>query len=177
MVLRLLDAARAEGWVIHFFASLRSLRSGQAAVEAVLNDGHALGFLCRDPASLVASFEEFEEALMPMGHVVDSAGLRSLDGLSYRPEGLSMASVLGSAKDAPDWIRPAGTTADQEAYEAGYDGFSWSAQVLAEMNSLVDATICVRPLVLMQLDPHLDQLRQLVSDAIHSDRRMTTLTS
>jgi hypothetical protein len=94
MTVRLLVRAREEGWIMHFFASLRSLRASPSLPEAILNDGHDLDWLCTKTevaADFPAAAEEFRE----FGHEVVG-----LVGEGVCPEG----AAFSAAPDDPEAI-------------------------------------------------------------------------
>lgn len=57
MLLRLLEFARLHGDQYHFFVSTRVMSALPAAVDAILNERHALDWLCRRPAEFPADYE------------------------------------------------------------------------------------------------------------------------
>lgn len=168
-VLRMLEMARFTGYKYHFFASLRVLRAFPSMADAVLNDGHALDWLCKH----AEDEDRFEEAV------------RLLESVGNTPRGFAYKGAWPSAETTFDGMdrlsflcadpgpHPAGlrffpveTRIARESFRSGMTGRSWTDAVKTQVRDAASrnrgAIVVVRPQVLAKFDPYLSLTREIL---------------
>ena len=171
MVLRLLQLARERGLRFQFFASTRVLRAFPSLAESVLNEGHALDWLCKHPNRHAQASELFGQ----IGHRFRGVAL-------VRP---ALIQTLPCDFVVSHWpVETAGTLISQpldelrDALHAGITYRQWIDEARAEMLEHDFTVIAARPQVLARVDSKLAAFEELfrtshtpvvASDLVHSD--------
>ncbi len=150
MVLRLLTAARERGLKFQFFASTRVLRAFPSLGESVLNEGHALDWLCKHPTRHALAVDLFAR----IGHRFRGIAVvrpTEVDLIAASEFVVSHWPVTGHAPVIPqrlpelrDFIRGGQSLAD------------WLAAASSELQSESEVVvIAARPQALSHVDPQL----------------------
>jgi len=77
MLLKLLDFARINGYEFHFFVSSRVMAALPSALDAILNERHALDWLCRRPATVIEDFGRAQQDIKRFDHKWQGLGFVS----------------------------------------------------------------------------------------------------
>ena len=172
MLIRLLDFARRRGLKFQFFASNRVLRAFPASAEAVLNDGHALDWLCKHPERLDEALSLFAPiGHRPTGFAVTKHETLPPDFAKFKfvssPIPLDIESIPKFVPIVPalrDWIRLGGTVA------------TWGDAAKSSLESPDELTIiAIRPQTLAKVDPKLTFFDEITQSAV--DREPVTFAS
>jgi hypothetical protein len=182
MMLRLLELGRFTGYKFHFFVSNRVVRALPASVEAVLNDGHDLDWLCKHPENATARFADAEELFANHGRKIEGLAIRGAwpgDATFAGVEKLKFLS--GAPGPAPKNLKlfPIETRSARDAFRSGISARSWTdlakgvARDHASRN--LGATLVVRPQVLAKFDPRLGHIKEILDMAQAADMPVRTL--
>lgn len=174
-LLRLLELARTTGYKLHFFASNRSLHALPAQVDAVLNEGHDLDWLCKRPDQASERFAQASALFQAIGHEPRGFAAKGqwLDGATF--EGIDRMRFLsaqpGPKPDGPLFF-PVETRTSRDAIRSGSSMKNWSDAVKVQIRQTTSRhqgiTVSVRPQVLGKVDPKLVFVREILdlADAI-----------
>ncbi len=183
VLLRILDLGRQTGFKFHFFVSNRVLRAFPANAEAVLNDGHDLDWLCKQPAEEGARFDEALKLFASIGHTPVGFAMKGSwpEGQPPFPGTESLKFISSGPGSVPPGLvhflvetRPA-----REAVRGGLSARTWtdaSKTQLRDAASRNAGTILdVRPQVLAKFDPRLSHVREVLEMAVAVGAPVVTL--
>ena len=182
VLLRLLDLGKHTGYKFHFFASNRVLRALSAGVEAVLNDGHDLDWLCKHPEDAGERFREAVSLFADHGHRIRGMAVRAqwpagatLEGI----EALQFLSAQPGPVPPPLRLFPVEIKAAREAHRSGISARAWTESAKSTLRGLASrnmgTTVVVRPQVLAKFDPRLDHVKEILDMAHAADMPVRTL--
>lgn len=183
LIVRMLELARHTGYKYHVFASERVLRAFPAVVEAILNDGHDLDWLCKHPEDFDARYAEASRNFGRYGHRASGLAVRDewpsdLAGLVL-PSELTFLSALPGACPRGLRLFPVETLNDRETFRSGQSPRRWMETIrttLREVASLDQgATLVVRPQVLAKHDPKLSHYREMCDLGLAVGLKVRTL--
>jgi hypothetical protein len=178
--LRMLELARSTGFKFHFFASNRSLNALPAQVDAVLNEGHDLDWLCKRPDQANERFAKATALFKGIGHepIGFAAKGQWLEGATFEGiEKMRFVSAQPGPKPPGPTFYPVETRSSREAIRAGSSMKTWSDAIKVQIREATSRhqgiTVNVRPQVLGKLDPKLVFLREILdlADAIGATPR------
>jgi hypothetical protein len=182
MVLRLLELSRQNGYRLHFFASNRVLRAFGASVEAILNEGHDLDWLCKYPANPAKRFQEASELFAQFGHKIEGLAVRGswpLESAMTLPDSIRFVSAHAGPSPSGPRFFPVQVRGDREAVRSGISARTWIDSVRATLRESATlnsgVTWVVRPQVLAKIDPKLTLLRDTLQLAIAVGQPIRTL--
>ncbi|MBL8087826.1 MAG: hypothetical protein JNM85_07115 [Chthonomonas sp.] len=184
MVLKLLEQARHTGAKYHFFTSNRSLRAFPTIADAVLNDGHHLDWLCKQPDQLAVRWAQAKELFAMHGHAIQGCGLRGELPIGLElPEQIRFVSAMatpGETVERTDLrIFKVETRPERDALRSGQTARAWMESVKTQLRAFAShgqsATVVVRPQVLAKVDVKLAQIKELVSFTRAVGMRVQTL--
>jgi hypothetical protein len=170
--LKLLEFARLRGFAFHFFASNRVLSAFPSIPEAVLNEGHALDWLCKHPSE-EERWDRAAKLFKRIGHEPTGIGclLPWPKDIEYDAEFYSGPRCELSRGTAffcqPDSLR------DSIREKSGYA--EWMKSFRNRSEKLL--TLVVRPQVLAKTDPQISGLIGLVDKLCSEGRECSTLKS
>ena len=165
--LRLIELSRQTGMVMHFFASTRVLRAFPATADTVLNEGHALDWLCKHPGD-AERWEEAEAAFTQLGHQPIGIATKSAwpkDAI-WPSESLQFLSAPKGSSPKGVRLLPVSATTLREAAYSGTSVRKWADDIRAQVRDSaarrLDTTIVVRPQVLGKFDPKLHVVKEIL---------------
>ena len=167
MFLKLLDLARTSGARYQFFVSNRVLRAFNAVAEAVLNEGHDLGWYSKHPEEESPRQEDAIRLFDAIGHKPKGVCVRGSwpNGADF-PVGFEYLSALPSPVPPNVRLFSLETKPDREAIRAGTTARVWTAAIKSQVRDAASrslhVTICVRPQVLSKFDPKLAHLKEIL---------------
>lgn len=170
VLLRLLDLARFTGYKFHFFASNRVLRAFPSAIDAVLNDGHDLDWLCKHPGIGDARAPEALELFASMGHSPQGFAVRGTYPAEQKDlppmPGLQFLSAAPGPHPPEVRLFPVETKTAREAVRGGLNTRSWTDAIKHTLRDGASRnlgnTLAIRPQVLAKYDPRLSHVREIV---------------
>ena len=165
--LRLIALSRQTGMVMHFFASTRVLRAFPATADTVLNEGHALDWLCKHPGD-AERWDEAEAAFDQLGHKPIGIATKSAwpKEAIWPSESLKFLSApKGSHPKGVHLFQVSATTLREAAY-SGTSVRKWADDIRAQVRDSaarrLDTTVVVRPQVLGKFDPKLHVVKEIL---------------
>jgi hypothetical protein len=167
MFLKLLDLARTTGSRYQFFVSNRVLRAFNAVAEAVLNEGHDLGWLSKHPEEESQRQEDAIRLFNSIGHEPVGICVRGAwPEESPFPAGFAYLSALPGPMPTGVRFFPLETKSDRDAIRAGATARSWTDTIKAQVRDAASrnlhVSICVRPQVLAKFDPRLAHIKEIL---------------
>jgi hypothetical protein len=167
--LRMLDLARSNGLKFHFFVSTRTLQAFPAVAEAVLNEGHALDWLCKKPEEAQPRFQRANIQFQTLGHQSIGFACKSSWVAEAHFEGLeTMKFLSANVGPCPEGVEffPVETKTSREAMRSGITVKAWSDAAKVQIREATSrhkgVTLVVRPQVLGRFDPKLIFLREIL---------------
>lgn len=169
MLLRLLSFGRERGLRVHFFSSTRSTRAFPAAIEAILDEGHDLDWLCRVATPTEVEIEASRALFKRHSHAIRGSGFSVSGPISAA--GFEFVSAGAELENAGPRHFPQLAPTAINAAQSGQSARAWRESVIEHAQQCSDQangfTLAIRPQVLSRFDPtlsHLDAILRAISE-------------
>lgn len=167
MFIRLIDVARSLGPRIHFFASAPVIRAFPVMISTLLEEGHDLDWLCREPENAESQFADVRGLTAQWGHEFRGVGASGQwpQAASIPPD---LRFVSAKAGPVPAAVRlfPVSRCLDAELIKSAGTAAQLEEDLRTHLRDLASrraaATLAVSLPVLATIDRQLHFVRRLI---------------